>query len=81
MVKEREKKMKEEKLEVKSKAAPNAEGEEHAMQDLVYCYWVGLGYSEGSIVKMGDEKTYRCDTQGNKGVWIPTKSNSPNKKK
>lgn len=73
--------MKENKLEQKTNNTPEPDEKEHTLVELVYCYYAGVGYSEGSVIKMDDDKTYRCDTQTNKGVWLPTKLSGQNKKK
>jgi hypothetical protein len=47
---------------------------------LIYCYWAGLGYSDGAVIKAMDENLYKCDTKTGQGLWTPVNSSSLAKK-
>lgn len=53
------------------------EGEVGVMQDLVYCYYAGAGYSHGAVLKMSDNKNYKCDTKNNQGQWLVIDETQP----
>ena len=59
-----------EKLPVEQKTNKLDQGnDETILQELIYCYFEGLGYSKGAVLKMDDGKIYKCNTSGNVGQW------------
>jgi hypothetical protein len=54
-------------------------GDVTILQDLVYCYYAGQGYSQGAVIQMSDKKNYRCDVKDNTGAWLPIQDNAEHK--